>query len=107
MTEQYTVMCGKVHVYKRPNSSCWQCSSYLGGKNRPAPAMARPPALSSRPVPHIPQNPAPGVVLSRGIQKALRGDKKAPTPAETGALQMGIGTPSRLCSVLGQNGPAA
>lgn len=27
-------MGGKVHVYKRDNSSCWQCSSYLAGKNR-------------------------------------------------------------------------
>src|SRR5260370_4705648 len=34
MAEQFTVMGGKVHVYKRPNSSCWQCSSYLGRKNR-------------------------------------------------------------------------
>src|SRR5260370_33968601 len=34
MPEQYTIMGGKVHVYKRPNSGCWQCSSYLGGKNR-------------------------------------------------------------------------
>jgi integrase len=24
---------GKVHVYKRPNSACWQCSTYLAGKN--------------------------------------------------------------------------
>ena len=30
----HTVLGGKVHVYKRPNSSCWQTSSYLGGKNR-------------------------------------------------------------------------
>ena len=34
MAEQFTVMGGKVHVYKRPNSSCWQSSTYLGGKNR-------------------------------------------------------------------------
>ena len=34
MAEQYTILGGKVHVYKRPNSSCWQCSSYLAGKNR-------------------------------------------------------------------------
>ncbi|HEV8449482.1 MAG TPA: hypothetical protein VGQ44_21855, partial [Gemmatimonadaceae bacterium] len=34
MNEQHTILGGKVHVYKRPNSSCWQCSSYLGGKNR-------------------------------------------------------------------------
>ena len=34
MGEQFTVMGGKVHVYKRPNSSCWQSSTYLGGKNR-------------------------------------------------------------------------
>ena len=30
----HTILGGKVHVYKRPNSSCWQTSSYLGGKNR-------------------------------------------------------------------------
>jgi hypothetical protein len=34
MAEQYTILGGKVHVYKRPNSSCWQCSSYLAGRNR-------------------------------------------------------------------------
>jgi integrase len=34
MAEQYTIVGGKVHVYKRPNSSCWQCSSYFAGKNR-------------------------------------------------------------------------
>ncbi len=30
----HTVMGGKVHVYKRPNSSYWQCSAYEAGKNR-------------------------------------------------------------------------
>jgi integrase len=34
MAEQYTILGGKVHVYKRPNGSCWQSSSYLAGKNR-------------------------------------------------------------------------
>ena len=34
MAEQYTILGGKVHVYKRPNSSHWQCSSYFAGKNR-------------------------------------------------------------------------
>ena len=34
MTETHTILGGKVHVYKRPNSSYWQCSSYLAGKNR-------------------------------------------------------------------------
>ncbi len=34
MTEHHTILGGKVHVYKRPNSGCWQCSSYLGRKNR-------------------------------------------------------------------------
>ena len=34
MAEQYTILGGKVHVYRRPNSSCWQCSSYLAGRNR-------------------------------------------------------------------------
>ncbi len=30
----HTILGGKVHVYKRENSSCWQCSTYLAGKNR-------------------------------------------------------------------------
>jgi len=30
----HTIMGGKVHVYKRPNSSVWQCATYLAGKNR-------------------------------------------------------------------------
>ena len=34
MAEQYTILGGKVHVYQRPNSSQWQCSTYLAGKNR-------------------------------------------------------------------------
>ena len=34
MTEHHTVLGGKVHVYKRPNSTRWQCSTFLGGKNR-------------------------------------------------------------------------
>ena len=34
MPEQFTILGGKVHVYKRPSSSHWQCSSYFAGKNR-------------------------------------------------------------------------
>ena len=34
MAEQYDILGGKVHVYKRPNSSHWQCSTYFAGKNR-------------------------------------------------------------------------
>jgi integrase len=30
----HTILGGKVHIYKRPHSSHWQCSTYLGGKNR-------------------------------------------------------------------------
>ena len=31
--EHHTLMDGKVHVYRRPRSSRWQCSTYLGGRN--------------------------------------------------------------------------
>jgi hypothetical protein len=34
MAESHTILGGKVHVYRRPNSTCWQCSSYLVGRNR-------------------------------------------------------------------------
>ncbi len=34
MAEQHTILGGKVHVYKRANSSLWQCSSYFASKNR-------------------------------------------------------------------------
>lgn len=34
MTETHTILGGKVHIYRRPNSSCWQCATYLGRKNR-------------------------------------------------------------------------
>ena len=34
MAEQHTILGGKVYVYKRPNSSRWQCSSFFAGKNR-------------------------------------------------------------------------
>jgi hypothetical protein len=34
MAEHHTILGGKVHVFKRPNSSSWQCATYLAGKNR-------------------------------------------------------------------------
>ena len=34
MPEQHTILGGKVYVYKRANSSLWQCSTYFAGKNR-------------------------------------------------------------------------
>ena len=34
MAEQHTILGGKVCIYKRPNSSRWQCSSFFAGKNR-------------------------------------------------------------------------
>jgi len=34
MPEKHTILGGKVHVYRLDNSSLWQCSSYLAGKNR-------------------------------------------------------------------------
>jgi integrase len=33
MKEQHELMGGKLHVYRRENSSNWQCSTYLAGKN--------------------------------------------------------------------------
>ncbi|HEY6184472.1 MAG TPA: site-specific integrase [Terriglobales bacterium] len=33
MSEHHVLMGGKLHVYRRPNSSYWQCSTYLAGKN--------------------------------------------------------------------------
>src|SRR5260370_36795133 len=30
----HVLMGGKLHVYKRDNSQCWQCSTYLAGRNR-------------------------------------------------------------------------
>lgn len=30
----HTILGGKVHIYKRPNSRLWQCSTYLAGRNR-------------------------------------------------------------------------
>lgn len=30
----HTLMGGRLHVYKRENSSLWQCSTFMGGKNR-------------------------------------------------------------------------
>jgi len=34
MAEHHTLFGGKLHIYKRPGSSYWQCSAYLKGKNR-------------------------------------------------------------------------
>jgi len=33
MSEQHDLMGGKLHLYKRDDSSYWQCSAYLAGKN--------------------------------------------------------------------------
>jgi integrase len=33
MAEHHELMGGKLHVYKRENSRCWQCSTYLRGRN--------------------------------------------------------------------------
>lgn len=33
MVEKHTIMGGKLHVYKRENSTSWQCATYLAGKN--------------------------------------------------------------------------
>src|SRR5688572_4242185 len=32
--EHHSLMGGKLHIYKRPNSGYWQCSTYINGKNR-------------------------------------------------------------------------
>lgn len=34
MSEKHSILGGKVHIYKRPESPIWQCSTYLAGKNR-------------------------------------------------------------------------
>src|SRR5215470_3416135 len=34
MPEHHLILGDKVHIYKRPNSGLWQCSSYFAGKNR-------------------------------------------------------------------------
>jgi integrase len=34
MPEKHTILGGKVHVYRRDNSSRWQCATYLAGRNR-------------------------------------------------------------------------
>jgi hypothetical protein len=34
MAEHHTILGGKVHIYKRPESLLWQCSTFLAGKNR-------------------------------------------------------------------------
>lgn len=33
MSEKHAILGGKVHLYKRPGSPLWQCSTYLKGKN--------------------------------------------------------------------------
>ena len=33
MPETHELMDGKLHVYRRENSGCWQCSTYMDGKN--------------------------------------------------------------------------
>jgi hypothetical protein len=34
MSEHHTILGDKVHIYRRLNSSSWQCASYLAGRNR-------------------------------------------------------------------------
>jgi hypothetical protein len=51
MPEQHTILGGKVYIYKRPNSSLWQCFTYLAGKNRRCSTKeAGRPDLMSRPL---------------------------------------------------------
>ena len=33
LDEHFEIMGGKLHLYRRPNSSNWQCSTFLAGKN--------------------------------------------------------------------------
>ncbi len=33
MAEHHELMGGKLHVYRRENSTNWQCSAYIAGKN--------------------------------------------------------------------------
>lgn len=33
-SEHHTLMGGRLHIYKRPGSRYWQCSTYMAGKNR-------------------------------------------------------------------------
>ncbi|MEZ5918316.1 MAG: hypothetical protein R3C40_12260 [Parvularculaceae bacterium] len=33
MTEKHKIMGGKVYVYRRSDSSNWQCSTFLDGRN--------------------------------------------------------------------------
>ncbi len=33
MSERHRVIDGKVYIYRRENSPCWQCAVYLGGRN--------------------------------------------------------------------------
>lgn len=33
MSEQHQLMGGKLHLYKREGSGCWQCSTYMNGRN--------------------------------------------------------------------------
>jgi hypothetical protein len=30
----HSILGGKVHLYKRENSSYWQCATYMAGRNR-------------------------------------------------------------------------
>ena len=34
MAEKHQILRGKVHVYKRPRSAVWKCSTYIEGMNR-------------------------------------------------------------------------
>ncbi len=33
MPEHHTLLGGKLHIYRRPHSSKWQCAAFLNGKN--------------------------------------------------------------------------
>ena len=34
MPEDHSILGGKVHIYKRPDSNLWQCSTYFAAENR-------------------------------------------------------------------------
>jgi hypothetical protein len=33
LTEKHELMGGKLHIYRRDDSGCWQWSTYMAGKN--------------------------------------------------------------------------
>lgn len=82
-SESHTIMDGKVHLYRRENSSLWQCAVYLGGRNHRASTRQKSLALAIEVAREwYMDRHADERLRRRGMTAATSGASPAAAPAE-------------------------